>query len=229
VGFLRGDLGSVSRAFEEWRRSHQWFAADPQSFGSRSVEEDLDHALSRLLPLSNRRERELLWECEGGGWVSYFVNRQPTDSLTAVGGLCQVSGLTGLVVQCAPSWDSSGMDLQLAVFKGAETRRSVSLVREGSLTFQEYGEPFDFEHVEDYRHKSKAKRLTESHLREYCDKLGLRPWDRTFYRNRGSLFADLRGPGLAQQWRGETDIVPGPSLGLSGRPSVWRRRRDPRV
>jgi hypothetical protein len=228
VGFLRGDLDSVGRAFEAWRRSHAWFAESPDSFGVKSLTGKLDQSLPYLLPLNNRRERELLWECSAGDWVAYFDDRARSDALTATRGLCRVAGLSGVLVQCMRSWDSAETDLQLVVFERGETRRSVSVTREESSTFEQYGEPLAFEHVENYGHKAAARKFTESNLREYSASLGLRPWDEGFYGERGTLFADLRAPGAAQKWRGGTDIVLGPSVGRSGRASRWWSRRDPR-
>jgi hypothetical protein len=134
----------------------------------------------------------LLWDCGDGNWTAYFDNKNASDAVTAVSGLCMVAGFDGVVLVDSESQFDSGRDIQFVVHKGASTVRSLELIWEGGRTFEAYGDPLPFEETERYKRRLKRERLTPDMLKRYCAHLGLFPYDLSFYGEAGYLISDIR-------------------------------------
>jgi hypothetical protein len=119
-------------------------------------------------------------------------NKNASDAVTAVSGLCMVAGFDGVVlVDSESQWDT-GRDIQFVVHKGASTVRALALVWEGRRTFEAYGDPLPFEETDRYKHRLRRERLTPDVLQRYCAHLGLFPHDPSFYGETGYLISDIR-------------------------------------
>lgn len=192
IGFVAAGLRTVAEALEGWRRSHYWFAANPQGLRVEQIEAPLREAIHRIEPLAPDRVRELLWECNEGAWTAYFDGMLPSDVTNAISGICSVTGLRGLEVSDGDPTGLTQGGQRFLLLDGERTTRYVSVDWEGGWCFDTVGDPLPFEETERYSRRSRKERLTSEMLERYCAHLHVRPFDPSFYGTTGVLFSDIR-------------------------------------
>jgi hypothetical protein len=142
----------------------------------------LPSRLESLLPLTCPNTKILL--ARHGEWTAYIPNGWPqggdigTDA-GYLGSTLNIRVVTVTLVKDVP--DGQPGSTQFVVQDGGKTRRAVVAHKESRWEFEEYGEPFPFEHLEKYGERRIKDRLSFEMVGEYCGHLGIRLYDPDAY------------------------------------------------
>lgn len=169
-------------------------------------------ALRALLPAAKTgHNRELVVAC--GEWTALFTNAVLDASVTIarnLGDWLEADVVSILAVPTTQSadkkgpgrWGGTAFELWLPVEGGSPRTRHVMVSNQaGRWEFNESGGPLEFEDTERYNARTKRDRLTTDMLDRYCQALGIRPFDASFYQGPCAL-VDL--PGLQVPEMGST-------------------------
>jgi hypothetical protein len=197
VGFLEAPFASVIDA------NFQWIQPLYKTVEMVHSASDLRNALCQLVPLSAPPRRELLFATESN-WTAYFDNgRNGPDAFPPISYLAQKLGCRGLVATCVPHTleTETGMArgtygaVQFEMFGPVQREflnyeRSISVAYEaGKWRFDVIGMVQPFEEVAKYSARKIFDRFTPDMLERYCESLGVRLFDETFYSGPGELIA----------------------------------------
>lgn len=190
LGFLETDAEHAARAFAAW----QGGLLVPRGIAveARPVSGSLEQSLSALLPLTTPEVRRHLFIPTRSPWTAYVENtRGGTDASSAMGYMARTLGCRGLRVVAVPHTYRNGKGRYGAVMfdvYGPHRTEWLNHVRAlgasndgGHWVFDQFGEPFPFEKVEQYQARRVRDRFTFEMLKEYLHHLGLSPFEEGFY------------------------------------------------
>ncbi|ATB37251.1 hypothetical protein CYFUS_002672 [Cystobacter fuscus] len=196
LGFMETDAEHAARSFAAW----QGALGAPRGIAVaiRPVSGTLEQALSALLPLTSPEPRRYLFMPTRGAWTGYVDNaRGGTDAASAMAVMARTLGCRGLRVVAVPhtlrkSQGGRYGAVMLEVYGPHQTAwintvRAVSASNDGGRwVFDQCGEPFPFEKVEQYQARRVRDRFTFDMLKEYLHHLGLSPFEEDFYLPEGA-------------------------------------------
>jgi hypothetical protein len=195
MGFLETDAEHAARAFAAWQGG--LLAPRGITVEVRPAPGPLEQALSALLPLTGGEKRRHLFMPTRGCWTAYVDNGWTgTDAASAMGYMARTVGCRGLRVVAVPNTYRKGEGrygaVMLEVYGPHQTAwlnhlRAVSASNDGGRwVFDQFGEPFPFEKLEQYQARRVKDRFTFDMLKEYLHHLGLSPFEEDFYLPRGA-------------------------------------------
>jgi hypothetical protein len=187
IGFFQLDLTAATVAFEK-----RWQYAQCAT-SIRVTNEGLD-SIRLLEPLQASPPRELLLECRNG-WTGYFnCSMNGTDAGPAMSSLAHFAEVPTYVVTYITHENRGSRPFGLRFAKYEPGRGFDNLRRQlfltfdmGKYTFEQYGEPEDFENLGAYRSRRKADRFTPQMLVTYTNSLGISFLEEDFYGHGGRL------------------------------------------
>ncbi|WP_146209861.1 hypothetical protein [Vitiosangium sp. GDMCC 1.1324] len=193
MGFLEAGAEHAARAFAAWQGG---------LFGGitvevRSVSGSLEQALSTLLPLTDMERRRYLFVPTRSAWTAYVDNGwRGTDVFGPVSYMAERLGCRGLRVVAVPNTiqkDKGRYGAVMLEMFGPRRTTGLNYVRTlavsndgGRWVFDQSGEPFSFEKLEQYQARRLRDRFTFDMLKEYLRHLGLSPFEEDFYLPEGA-------------------------------------------
>jgi hypothetical protein len=195
MGFLETGAEHAARAFAAWQGG--LLAPRGIAVEVRPVSGSLEQVLSTLLPLTSPESRRYLFVSTRSPWTGYVANtRGGTDAASAMAYMARTVGCRGLRVVAVPNTYRKGEGRYGAVMltmygphrtAWINTVRVVSASNDGGRwVFDQFGEPFPFEKLEQYQARRVRDRFTFDMLREYLHHLGLSPFEEDFYLPEGA-------------------------------------------
>jgi hypothetical protein len=197
VAFLNLPLPVATDGLASWRKE-----LNPARVGVRQVRGTLPEMLATLEPLTTHaRPRELLIQTANPGWTAYFdCGADGTDGVSFVGHLTRTLKCRGVIVSSIPHTFGTALEqpgrlgaVQFELLGPDDTEflnyvRTISVAHDGNRWhFEAGGTTQDFEVISHYSARRIKDRFTSGILKEYCQALGLSPFDPTFYEAMGSL------------------------------------------
>ncbi|MFL5358212.1 hypothetical protein [Archangium sp.] len=205
MGFLEAGAEHAARAYAAW-----WgrlLAPRGITVDVRPVSGTLEQVLSSLLPLTSPEAARQLFMPTRSAWTAYVENtRGGTDAMSAMSYMAETLGCRGLRVVAVPHTlrEDKGRygAVALSVYGPHQTAwlnyvRVVSAVDDGGRwVFDQFGEPFPFEKLEQYQARRVRDRFTFDMLKEYLRHLGLSPFEEDFYLPGGApaWLVERKGP-----------------------------------
>lgn len=201
IGFLEYPISLVGEAYLQWKRQHFRVV---ESF---PVASNLQDALGQLVPLT-MPPRRILFLATDSEWTAYFDNgSKGADPLPPISYLAQQLGCRGLIATYIPHTleTETGRGrgtygaIQFELFAPTQREflnyeRSISVAFEGGKwRFDANGTVQAFEEVPQYSARRIIDRFTPEMLQGYCNALGVRLFDDTFYAGPGLLII-IRDP-----------------------------------
>jgi hypothetical protein len=193
MGFLEADAEHAARAFAAWQGG--LLAPRGISVEVHPVAGPLEQALSTLLPLTSPEPRRHLFMPTRTAWTAYVENaRWGTDAMSAMRYMTRTLGCRSLRVVAVPHTfrENKGRygAMALAMYGPHQVHnyvRAVSALNDGGRwVFDQSGEPFPFEKLEQYQERRVRDRFTFDMLKEYLRHLGLSPFEEDFYLPQGA-------------------------------------------
>jgi hypothetical protein len=195
MGFLEARAEHAARFFGDWQAGLN--APRGIAVRVRPVSGSLEQVLSSLLPLSGREIKRHLFISTRSSWTAYVDNSyRGTDASSAMGYMARAVGCRGLRVVAQPNTirDDKGRygAVMIEVYGPNRTSwlnhvRAVSASNDGGRwVFDEFGEPFPFEKVEQYQARKVKDRFTLDMLKQFLNHMGLSPFEEDFYLPEGS-------------------------------------------
>ncbi|HIC89932.1 MAG TPA: hypothetical protein EYP04_11095 [Anaerolineae bacterium] len=191
IGFLQTTMERLADCvLASWRRISRPGACD-------YFHADLATALARLEPLNEPR---VLLVDTASEWTAVFRD----DTLPLVDYVSSVLRCPGVCATCnEDTYDiktgrGTPGSVQLFVFAGVQDldhnyRRTISVTNQlGRWHFDQSYQPLPFEDVQRYRARRVRDRFTPEMLDRYCQAMGIRPFDHTFYGPRCGLIYPAR-------------------------------------
>jgi hypothetical protein len=191
MGFLELGGEQAAQAFAAWQRGL------PTSLGSTievlPVAGTLEQALSRLLPLSGGETQRRLFIPTRSAWTAYVSNQWTgTDAASPMSTMARRLSIRCLRVVAVPHTLRGDQGrygaVMLEVYGPKQPGKISSTVRAlaasndgGRWVFDQVGEPFAFEQVEQYQARRVRERFTFEMLKDYLRHLGLTPFEEDFY------------------------------------------------
>ncbi len=195
MGFLETRAEHAAHAFATWQKE----LSVPRGIAVEvhPVSGSLEQVLSALLPLSSPEPQRHLFLPTRSHWTAYVENsRGGTDAASAMRYMARAVGCRSLRVVAVPHTYRKGQGrygaAMLAVYGPHPTAwlnyvRAVSASNDGGRwVFDQFGEPFPFEKVEQYQARRVRDRFTFDMLRDYLRHLGLSPFEEDFYLPQGA-------------------------------------------
>jgi hypothetical protein len=196
MGFLETDAEHAARAYTAWQAGlpmNDGVAIEvrPVTAGS------LEQALSALLPLTDSEIQRHLFIPTRSPWTAYVENGlRGTDASSAMAVMARRLGCRGMRVVAVPNTirEDKGRygAVMLEVYGPHQTHwlnyvRALGVSNDGGRwVFDQSGEPFPFETLEQYQARRVRDRFTFDMLREYLRHLGLSPFEEDFYLPEGA-------------------------------------------
>jgi hypothetical protein len=195
LGFLETGTEHAARAFAAWQA--ELMAPRGIAVQVHPVSGSLEQTLSALLPLTTPEKRRHLFIPTRSAWTAYVDNgRSGTDAMSAMAYMARTIGCRGLRVAAVPHTLQKDKGrygiVALSVYGPHRTAwintvRAVSASNDGGRwVFNQFGEPFPFEKLEQYQARRVRDRFTFDMLRDYLHHLGLLPFEESFYLPEGS-------------------------------------------
>ena len=190
LGFLEARAEYAARAFAAWQSG--LMAPRGISVAVSPIPGTLDQVLSALLPLTRPETRRDLFIPTRSSWTAYVENGWGgTDASSAMRHLARTLGCRAMRVVAVPNTYRQAKGrygaVMLEVYGPHQTTwlnyvRAVSASNDGGRwAFDQFGEPFPFEKVEQYQARRTRDRFTFDMLKEYLQHLGLSPFEENFY------------------------------------------------
>ena len=211
MGFLETDAEHAARAFAAWQAG--LLAPRGIAVEVRPVSGTLEQALSALLPLTTPERRRHLFMPTRSPWTAYVDNaRGGTDATSVMRYMARTLGCRSLRVVAVPHTYRKGKGRYGAVMLevyGPHRTEWLNYVRAlgasndgGHWVFDEFGEPFPFEKVEQYQARRVRDRFTFEMLEEYLRHLGLSSFQEGFYLPEGApaWLVEKTGPVVPSHW-----------------------------
>ncbi len=197
MGFLELGAEQAAQAFATWQRgllTSRGFTVEVLP-----VSGTLEQVLSSLLPLtSGERQRRYLFIPTRSAWTAYVESGWTgTDAASPMSVMARRLSIRCLRVVAVPHTLRGDQGrygaVMLDVFgpeqpgKISNTVRVVEAANDGGRwVFEQSGEPFPFEQVEQYQARRVRDRFTFEMLKDYLRHLGLAPFEEDFYMPPGS-------------------------------------------
>jgi hypothetical protein len=196
MGFLETSAERAVHAFAAW----QGELMEPRGITVvvQPVSGTLEQVLSSLLPLNNAERRRYLFMPTRSAWTAYLDNGWAgPDAMNIVSYMARILGCRGLRVAAVPHTlkkDKGRYGIIALDMYGPQEKawlnnsvRAVSASNDGGRwVFDEFGEPFPFEKVEQYKARRVRDRFTFDMLKDYLRHLGLSPFEEGFYLPEGA-------------------------------------------
>jgi len=197
MGFLELGAEQAAQAFATWQRE----LMTPRGITVEvlPVSGTLEQVLSRLLPLtSGERQRRYLFIPTRSAWTAYVENGWTgTDAASPMSYMARRLSIRCLRVVAVPHTLRGDRGRYGAVMlevygpeqpgKISNTVRALAAANDGGRwVFEQSGEPFPFEQVEQYQARRVRDRFTFEMLKDYLRHLGLAPFEEDFYLPPGS-------------------------------------------
>jgi hypothetical protein len=205
MGFLETDAEHAARAYAAWQAG--LLAPDGVAVEVRPVTGSLEQALSTLLPLTDSETQRHLFIPTRSPWTAYVENGwRGTDAAGPMRYMARTLGCRCLRVVAVPNTIRNDKGrygaVALAMYGPHQTAwlnciRAVSALNDGGRwAFDQFGEPFSFEKLEQYQARRVRDRFTFDMLQEYLRHLGLSPFEESFYLPEGapSWLVEKTGP-----------------------------------
>jgi hypothetical protein len=195
MGFLETETEQAARALTAWRAGLQ--APRGIAVEARPVSGPLEQALSSLLPMTSPETRRELFIPTRSPWTVYVENGWGgTDASSVMRYMARTLGCRSLRVVAVPHTlrkDKGRYGAVMLEVYGPHQTARLNLVRAlgasndgGRWVFDQSGEPFPFEKVEQYQARRVRDRFTFDMLKEYLHQLGLSPFEEDFYLPEGA-------------------------------------------
>ena len=195
MGFLEARPEYAARAYAAWQAG--LLVPEGVTVEVHPVTGSLEHVLSSLLPLTDSEVQRHLFIPTRSTWTAYVENgHRGTDAMSTMGHMAQELGCRGLRVVAVPNTYRKGQGrygaVMLSVYGPHQTDwlnyvRVVSASNDGGRwVFEQFGEPFPFEKVEQYQVRRVRDRFTFEMLKEYLRHLGLYSFEEDFYLPEGA-------------------------------------------
>jgi hypothetical protein len=191
IGFLEADFTRVVEADTRWRDTLT-------GFRSRPINGPLPSLLESLLPLTGPLLRHV-WVQTTGHWTAYFDNFvNGSDPFGPVSYLAQQLGCRGVQIGCREGTTRRGAGFSFSIYGPGQTDwlnviRGVSAVQETERwEWRATGAVQPFEDTAAYQRRRVRDRLTPEMIARYCEALGIRPFDDSFYGTTGLLVENVR-------------------------------------
>ncbi|WP_224368738.1 hypothetical protein [Hyalangium versicolor] len=190
MGFLELGAEQAAQAFATWQRG----LATSRGFTIEvlPVTGTLEQVLSRLLPLSGGER--CLFIPTRSAWTAYVDNQWTgTDAASPMRYMARRLSIRCLRVVAVPHAQRKNQGVRygavmLDVFGPEQPGKLHNYVRAlevandgGRWVFEQEGEPFPFEQVEQYQARRVRDRFTFEMLKDYLRHLGLSPFEEDFY------------------------------------------------
>ncbi|KFE62361.1 hypothetical protein DB31_4071 [Hyalangium minutum] len=196
MGFLAAGAEQAAQAFATWQRG----LATSHGFTIEvlSVSGPLEQALSHLLPLSGGETQRRLFIPTRSAWTAYVTNQWTgTDAASPMRVMARQLSIRCLRVVAVPHTLRGDQGrygaVMLSVYgpeqpgKISNTVRALAAANDGGRwVFEQSGEPFPFEQVEQYQARRVRDRFSFEMLKDYLRHLGLSPFEEDFYLPPGS-------------------------------------------
>lgn len=205
MGFLETGAEHAARAFAAWQEGLQ--APRGIAVEVRPVSGSLEQALSTLLPITRPETQRHLFIPTGSPWTAYVENGWGgTYASGAMRYMARTLGCRGLRVVAVPNTirkDKGRFGAVMLEVYGPHRTEWLNYVRVvsasndgGHWVFDQSGEPFAFEKVEQYQARRVKDRFTFDMLKEYLRHLGLSPFEEDFYLPEGApaWLVERQGP-----------------------------------
>jgi hypothetical protein len=194
IGFLECNRERVVSFFVGWQDSVV-LPATGRTAVVRGVSGNLETVLAALLPLTTPRPIRYLFVPTQSEWTAYFNNfRLGTDN-SPTSHMARSLGCRGLRIVATPHtmrkqgaehrgrWGATMLEIYAPrEVKIHNTLRALYAANDGGRwVFGADGEVQPFEHVAAYAQARIRDRFTPEMLRDYCEALGVRPFDDSFY------------------------------------------------
>jgi hypothetical protein len=196
MGFLELGAEQAAQAFATWQRG---LVTSPGStIEVLPVAGPLEQSLSSLLPLSGGETQRRLFIPTRSAWTAYVSNQWTgTDAASPMRSMARRLSIRCLRVVAVPHTLRGDQgrygSVMLGVFgperpgKISNTVRALAAANDGGpWVFEQSGEPFPFEQVEQYQARRVRDRFTFEMLKDYLRHLGLAPFEEDFYLPPGS-------------------------------------------
>ncbi|MFL5352616.1 hypothetical protein [Archangium sp.] len=191
IGFLETDAEHAARAYAAWQAGLpvlRGVAVEVRPVMAGSLEQ----ALSALLPLTDSETQRHLFIPTRSPWTAFVENGwRGTDATGPMRYMARTLGCRVLRVVAVPNTLRGDKGrygaVSLAMYGPHQTEwlnyiRAVNVVNDGGRwVFDQFGEPFSFEKLEQYQARRVRDRFTFDMLREYLHHLGLSPFEESFY------------------------------------------------
>jgi len=195
MGFLEAPAEHAARAFAAWQAG--LLAPPGIAVEVRPVLGSLEQALSALLPMTSPESRRDLFIPTRSPWTAYVENGWGgTDAASPMRYMARTLGCRGLRVVAVPHTlrkDKGRYGAVMLEVYGPHQTDWLNYVRAlgasndgGRWVFDQSGEPFPFEKVEQYQTRRVRDRFTFDMLKEYLHHLGLSPFQEDFYLPEGA-------------------------------------------
>ncbi|MFL5349254.1 MAG: hypothetical protein ACJ8AT_31020 [Hyalangium sp.] len=197
MGFLELGAEQAAQAFATWERE----VMTPRGINVEvlPVTGTLEQALSRLLPLTSGERRRRLFIPTRSAWTAYVADQWTgTDAASPMSAMARRLSIRCLRVVAVPHTRRKNQGVRygavmLEVYgpeqpgKISNTVRALAAANDGGRwVFEQSGEPFPFEQVEQYQARRLRDRFTFEMLKDYLRHLGLAPFEEDFYMPPGS-------------------------------------------
>jgi hypothetical protein len=196
MGFLELEAEQAAQAFATWQRG----LMTPRDITVEvlPVSGPLEQVLSSLLPLTSGETQRELFIPTRSAWTAYVENGWTgTDAASPMSYMARRLSIRGLRVVAVPHTLRGDRGRYGAVMlevygpkqpgKISSTVRALAAANDGGRwVFEQEGEPFPFEHVEQYQARRVRDRFTFEMLKDYLRHLGLSPFEEDFYMPPGS-------------------------------------------
>lgn len=207
MGFLEADAEHAARAFASWQAG--LMAPRGITVEVHPVSGLLEQVLSSLLPLTSPETLRDLFIPTRSSWTAYVENGWGgTDAASAMPYMARTLGCRALRVVAVPNTFQKNKGRYGAVMLEVygphrtdwiNTVRAVSALNDGGTwVFDQLGQPFPFEKVEQYQARRVKDRFTFDMLKEYLGHLGLSPFEADFYLPEGApaWLVEKTGPAI---------------------------------
>jgi hypothetical protein len=196
MGFLELDAEQAAQAFATWQRG--LVTSHGSTIDVLPISGTLEQVLSRLLPLSGGETLRRLFIPTRSAWTAYVENGWTgTDAASAMSVMARRLSIRGLRVVAVPHTLRGNQGrygaVMLDMFGPEQPGQIHNYVRAlgasndgGRWVFDQSGEPFPFEQVEQYQARRVRDRFTFEMLKDYLRHLGLAPFEEDFYLPPGS-------------------------------------------
>lgn len=196
MGFLEARAEHAARDFAAWHTG----LMTPRSIvvDVRPIFGTLEQALSALLPITGPEVQRELFLPTRSPWTAYVENGWGgTDASSAMGHMALRLGCRSLRVVAVPHTYRKGQGrygaVMLEMYGPQINAQYNNYIRAlgasndgGRWVFDQSGEPFPFENLEQYQARRVKDRFTFDMLKDYLRHLGLSPFEEDFYLPEGA-------------------------------------------
>lgn len=192
IAFIKGDLANIVTEFLKWQEP--LISEFNNSLKATQINDNLENTLMQLCPLTTTERRRYLFIPVKNNWVAMFDNGHTGTDRTAPKILGKRLHSKHLYISYDLNTEETLFDYYDLIGDNIELIRSISVIRESKWEFEEYGTPFSFEKIIDYKNRQIKKRFNIETLVEYLNELGISIFTEDFYSSQDSILVEKIGP-----------------------------------